>query len=108
MQKDDLVFVGHMPDLARKALELSQQKTREDFDSDEALALALTHLLQVIGEAARKTSKSFTDRHPEIPWKAIIGMRHKVVHDYLYVDRDVVWDVVKATLRRWSPVSLCS
>lgn len=67
MQKDDLVFVGHMLDLARRALELYQHKTREDFDNDEALALALTHLLQVIGEAARRTSKSFTDRHPERP-----------------------------------------
>jgi len=30
--------------------------------------------------------------HPEIPWKAIVGMRHKVVHDYLNVDEDIVWD----------------
>lgn len=98
MQKDDLVFVGHMLDSARKAVDLSRQKTRRDFDTDEALALALTHLLQIIGEAARKTSKPFTDRHPEIPWKAIIGMRHKVVHDYLYVDQDLVWDVVTRDL----------
>ena len=98
MQKDDLVFVGHMLDSARKAVELSQGKTRDDFDSDEALALALTHLLQVIGEAARRTSKPFTEQHPKIPWKAIIGMRHKVVHDYLHVDLDLVWDVVKRDL----------
>jgi uncharacterized protein with HEPN domain len=98
MQKDDLVFVGHMLDMARRALAISQNKKREDFDGDETLALALTHLLQVIGEAARKISKSFTDQHPEIPWRAIIGMRHKVVHNYLYVDRDVVWDVVTRDL----------
>ena len=98
MQKDDLVFIGHMLDTARKALELSRQKTREEFDNDEALALALTHLLQVIGEAARRVSAPYTSQHPEIPWRAIIGMRHRVVHDYLYVDRDIVWDVVKRDL----------
>lgn len=30
----------------------------------------------------------------QIPWKAIVGMRHKVVHDYMNVDEDVVWDTV--------------
>jgi uncharacterized protein with HEPN domain len=54
MQKDDLVFVGHMLDTARKALDLVRGKSREDFDRDEVLDLALTHLLQVIGEAARR------------------------------------------------------
>ena len=39
-------------------------------------------------------SREFTDGHPEIPWAAIIGMRHKVVHDYLAVDEDIVWQVV--------------
>lgn len=81
MQKDDLVFVGHMLDTARKALDL-----------------ALTHLLQVIGEAARRVSAGFMEQHPEIPWRAIVGMRHRVVHDYLHVDEDVVWDVVTGDL----------
>jgi uncharacterized protein with HEPN domain len=29
-----------------------------------------------------------------VPWAAIVGMRHRVVHDYLHVDLDLVWDVV--------------
>ena|ERR1017187_9001980 len=98
MQKDDLVYVGHMLDTSRKALQLASGKSREEFDRDEALSLALTHLLQVVGEAARRISKSFTEEHPEIPWRAIVGMRHKVVHDYLYVDEDVVWDVITGDL----------
>jgi uncharacterized protein with HEPN domain len=98
MEKDDLVYVGHMLDMARKAIELANGKSREEFDSDESLSLALTHLLQVIGEAARRVSRDFTETHPNIPWRAIIGMRHRVVHDYLFVDQDVVWDVVTADL----------
>lgn len=85
-----------MLDMARKAVELAHGKSREDFDRDEALSLALTHLLQVIGEAARRVSRDFTERHPDIPWRAIVGVRHRVVHDYLFVDQDVVWDVVTA------------
>jgi len=43
-------------------------------------------------------SPEFSDCHPEIPWADIIGMRHKVVHDYLGVDEDIVWQVVTADL----------
>ncbi|MBZ5727919.1 MAG: DUF86 domain-containing protein [Acidobacteriia bacterium] len=43
-------------------------------------------------------SRNFTEEHPEIPWRAIVGTTHKVVHDYLHVDEDVVWDVVTADL----------
>lgn len=96
--KNDLVYAGHMLDTARTALRLVSRHTRESFEQDEALTLALTHLLQTIGEAARHISAEFASAHPEIPWRAIIGMRHRVVHDYLYVDLDIVWDVVTIDL----------
>lgn len=98
-QRDDLVYVKHMIDIANKALEFVQGLTREDFDSNELLRLSLTHLLQVIGEAARRVSPEFRAAHPQIEWKAIVGMRSKVVHDYLNVDEDIVWDTVINELR---------
>ena len=52
----------------------------------------------MIGEAARQVSRDFTVTHPEVPWENIIGMRHKVVHDYLGVDEDIVWQVVTGDL----------
>ena len=52
----------------------------------------------MIGEAARQVSRDFTVTHPEVPWENIIGMRHKVVPDYLGVDEDIVWQVVTEDL----------
>jgi uncharacterized protein with HEPN domain len=52
----------------------------------------------VIGEAARQVSREFTTSHPEIPWENIVGMRHKIVHDYLGVDEDIVSQVVTEDL----------
>jgi uncharacterized protein with HEPN domain len=98
MRKDDLDYVGHMLDSARKACRMVAGKTRAEFDGDETLRLALTHLAQVIGEAARRVSPEFCAAHPEVPWKHIVGMRHKVVHDYLAVDEDVVWRTVTEEL----------
>lgn len=97
--KDDLVYVGHMLDMARKAIALIQGKDRADYDRDEVLRLALAHLLQIIGEAARRVSQDYRDAHPTIPWKAIVGMRHKVVHDYMSVDEDILWDTVNRELK---------
>jgi uncharacterized protein with HEPN domain len=93
-QRDDLVYVGHMLDTATKAIDFVQDLTREDFDNNELLRLSLTHLLQIIGEAARRVSSEFRAVHSHIDWKAIVGMRSKVVHDYLNVDEDIVWDTV--------------
>lgn len=69
-----------------------------DFQSDEVLVLALTHLLQIIGEAARCVGPEYRALHPGVPWTEIVGMRHRVVHDYLNIDEDTVWDVVERDL----------
>jgi uncharacterized protein with HEPN domain len=98
LPKDDAVYAGQMLDCARRAIRLVDGKTRSDFDRDEVLALALTHLLQIIGEAARRVGPEFRRQHPGVPWKAIVGMRHRVVHDYLNIDQDIVWDVVSRDL----------
>ena len=63
--------------MARKAVSKTVGVSREAYDTDENLRLALTHLIQVIGEAARQVSREFSDTCPEIPWADIIGMRNK-------------------------------
>lgn len=98
MLKDDLVYVGHMLDTARLAFYKVTGRTRPQYDADENLRLALAHLVQTIGEAARNVSPAFQKAAGHVPWSKIIGMRHKVVHDYLHVDFDIVWDVVTLEL----------
>jgi uncharacterized protein with HEPN domain len=98
MPKDDWVYVGHMLDMSVQAKEILSGKDRADYDQEIVLRLALTHLVQVIGEAAQQVSKEFQERYPQVAWREIIGMRHRIVHDYLNVDEDVVWEVVKNDL----------
>ncbi len=98
MPKDDWVYVGHMLDMGLQARAILSGKDRADYDQEIVLRLALTHLVQVIGEAAQQVSKEFQDLHSQVPWREIIGMRHRIVHDYLNVDEDVVWEVVQNDL----------
>ena len=83
-----------MYDAASKAVGKLEGKSRADFDADDNLQLALVHLVQTIGESARRISEDTRAKYPHIPFRQIIGMRHKVVHDYLDVDLDVVYSVV--------------
>ena len=48
-------------------------------------------MLTVIGEAAKQVSFSLKEKHPEIPWKEISGMRDKIIHHYFGVDYEAVW-----------------
>jgi len=81
MPKDDWVYLGHMLDMSRKAVALTQGISRSDYDQDEALRLALTHLIQTIGEAAQRVSAEFKQAYPQIPWREMVGMRNRIVQD---------------------------
>ena len=67
-------------------------------DEDETLALALTRLLEIVGEAANGVSPSLRETHPHIAWKEIIGVRHHLIHGYFEVDYDIVWQILTSDL----------
>jgi uncharacterized protein with HEPN domain len=74
MPQGDALYLGHMLDVSVQAVDKIRGKSREDFDGEENLRLALTHLIQMIGEAARRVSPEERQRHPQIPWSDVIGM----------------------------------
>jgi len=104
MQRDDVILVRHMLDTARNIAQRVAVVSREEFDSDEDLRDALALRVQIVGEAASKVSQAFRTEHPEVPWGRIIGMRHRIVHDYLNVDFDILWQVAKKDVSELVPV----
>jgi uncharacterized protein with HEPN domain len=83
-----------MLDAARVALMLAHGKTREDLTRDIGLVLALMKSVENIGEAAGKLSDGFREAHGEIRWDRIIGMRHRLIHAYYDINRDILWQTV--------------
>jgi uncharacterized protein with HEPN domain len=68
-----------------------QAASRDRFDADQDLQIIVTHLIEMIGEAARNVSSQFRTAHADIPWTDIIGMRHRLIHDYSNIDLEQVW-----------------
>lgn len=61
---------------------------------DGTLKRAFVRSVEVIGEAVKRIPESVRVKYPNIEWRAIAGMRDKLIHDYFAVDYEIVWDVV--------------
>lgn len=92
-KQSDLLYLGHMLDYSRKAFSRAAAVSRADFDANEDVQIVLTHLIQIVGEAANNVSPATRVKYPEIPWERITGMRHRIVHDYVNIDVDIVWEI---------------
>jgi len=98
MSRRDQIPLTQMLDYAREAVALAAGKSRADLDTDRLFELALTRLLEVIGEAANRVPDEMQDANPEIPWMQIIGLRNRLIHGYDSVDFDILWTIVKDDL----------
>ena len=79
---------------AIERIERYANEGRDTFATNELVQTWVIHHLQIIGEAAARISDNLKSEHPEIPWKAITGMRNVLVHDYFGIDVDIVWQAV--------------
>ena len=87
-------YLGHILVEADYLVEQSAGLSFEDFAADETLRRAFVRSLEIIGEAAKKVPEEFRAAHPSVEWRAMAGMRDRLIHGYFGVDLELVWDVV--------------
>ncbi len=97
-QHDDQVYLKHMLDHAREAVEMVVGKTQADLAQHRMLELALIRLVEIIGEAATRVGSEMKSSNPQVPWREIIGMRNRLTHGYDTVDLKVLWDTIAEDL----------
>ena len=97
MWRDDATLLDILR-AARLALEFRGGLDKAVFLTDVKTQAAILHELLVLGEAAKRLSAGFREEHPDVPWKAIAGMRDRLLHGYDDVDLDLVWKTVDEDL----------
>lgn len=98
MQPDDEVRLKHLREAAATALRFTEGRTRTDLEDDEMLRLALTKLIEIVGEAAKQVSAGGRAEFPSVPWSAAARMRDRLVHHYFDIDLDVLWATISEDL----------
>lgn len=94
MRRDE-VYLLDMLIAARKALIFVDGMDRNEFDDNEVIQNAVIRPLEIVGEAASRISIAFRKAHPEIPWKELIGLRNRLIHEYFRVEFSAVWDTIQ-------------
>ena len=94
----DTVYLRHMLNHARTAIDLASGKNRSSLDTEPMLRYALLHLVSVLGEAATRVSAAGRAKYDQIAWRDIIGMRNMLIHGYDIVDLDILWKTIEDDL----------
>ena len=98
MRRDDRSYLLDMLVAACDAVAFAQGLSYDEFAKDRRSQLAILKSVEIIGEAASRLSVETKERHPDIPWREIVGMRNRLVHAYFDIDLRLVWETVDSDL----------
>jgi uncharacterized protein with HEPN domain len=94
----DRDYLRHIEAAICKIQRFLEDQDECQFMEDELLQDGVIRNLEIIGEAASKLSKDTTSHYTDVPWREIAGMRHRLIHGYMSVDLNIVWDTVVLVL----------
>jgi uncharacterized protein with HEPN domain len=95
--KDERLYLVHITECIERVRRYTIGG-RGAFFADEMVRDATIRNLQIMAESAHRLSDATRSRHPEVDWTRIRGFRNIVVHKYMGVDLEIVWDVVEKDL----------
>lgn len=95
--KDDRLYLIHIMECIER-IERYTASGRDAFFSDTMIQDAVLRNLHTLSESTQRLSAGLKDRHPKVDWYSIAGFRNVIVHDYLGVDLETVWDIVEHDL----------
>ena len=96
MQPDDpdRAYVWDMLNACREIIDFAEGAEADTFAHDLMRRRAIERELEILGEAAKRLSVDFRERHQDVPWSQIIALRNILAHEYGEIRIDAIWLVV--------------
>ncbi len=94
----DRNYLEHIQDAIGKIHRYVAGKSEADFMADDLVQDGVIRNLEIIGEAVTKLSPELKAAHGDVPWGEISGMRNRLIHGYISVNLQIVWDTVEKVL----------
>lgn len=94
----DMARMWDMLDAARAAMEFTRKRRYEDLLEDRLLRSGVERSLEIVGEAAKRVTIETRESLTEIPWRAIIGLRNVLAHEYDAVRQEILWRICQNEL----------
>jgi len=92
------LLVQDMVDAAHKVFKYTEGMSFEGFLEDEKTKDAVIRNFEILGEASIRMNEDYKSLNPQIDWKTIRGFRNRIVHDYMGVDYEIVWEIIQTDL----------
>ena len=96
--RDDKLYLDDIWEAAGRIEKYTKGLTLEKLKKDDLVLDGVVRNLEIIGEAAKNIPAQIKEKHPEVEWRKITGLRDILAHEYFGIDLEVVWDIVKNKL----------
>lgn len=97
-EKSLKIYLGDILTSVSRIEEYIKDLSFENFREDQKTIDAVVRNLEIIGEAAKNTPEEFSEKHSNLPWREMVSMRNKVIHEYFGVDIGILWQTIKTDL----------
>ena len=97
-KRSSVLLIADIKEALDKISDYKSGLSKEAFHNDHKTIDSVVRNLEIIGEAANRLPADFKTNHSAIEWEKIIGLRHRIIHEYFGIDLGIIWHILENDL----------